>query len=270
MKPNAYPMITLTTDFGLTDEYVGLMKGVIHGINPMVPVVDLTHYIPPQDVYWTGYLIYYSFLYFPDGTIHVIVVDPGVGSSRKIKLVKAGGHFFLCPDNGLISKVAAVYQPEEIWDVNNSRYFLDDISSTFHGRDIFAPAAAYLSSGVEPFMLGDRCSELYTFPLKEPYFVDRETIAGQVIHVDQFGNLITNIEERMIRRLNTHYHQIGVHVGGQTIQGISKSYITVKDGQLLTTIGSKRLLEISVNKGDAASSLNVSEKAWVKVVSARG
>src|SRR6056297_2820002 len=153
MKPNTYSMITLTTDFGLRDEYVGLMKGVIKSINPMVPVVDLTHHIPPQNVRWAAHLIYYSFRYFPKGSIHVIVVDPGVGSSRQIKLIKSSGHLFLFPDNGLISKVFNKYKADEMWTVSNRAYFLRDISSTFHGRDIFAPVAAHLSMGVDPSLL---------------------------------------------------------------------------------------------------------------------
>jgi len=265
MKPNTYPMITLTTDFGLRDEYVGLMKGVISSINPMVPLIDLTHHIPPQDVNWTTYLVYYSFPFFPPGSIHVVVVDPGVGSSRKIKLVKAGGHYFLCPDNGLISKVVSRHEPEEIWDINNTRYFLDDISSTFHGRDIFAPAAGHLSAGLEPELLGDRTHELLTFVLPEPAFSGPQTIEGDIIHVDQFGNLITNIEEQMIRKLNTRYKEVVVEVAGQTIAGISRSYIMVGDGELLSTIGSKGLLEVSVNKGNAETFLGAGKGASVRV-----
>jgi S-adenosylmethionine hydrolase len=265
MKPNTYPMITLTTDFGLRDEYVGLMKGVISSINPMVPVIDLTHYIPPQDVDWTAYLIYYSFPFFPPGSIHVIVVDPGVGSSRQIKLVKAGGHYFLCPDNGLISKVAGWYKPEEIWDINNTRYFLDDISSTFHGRDIFAPVAGHLSSGVDPELLGDRTHELFTFVLPEAAFGGPRSIEGDIIHADQFGNLITNIEEQMVRRLDTRYKDLLIEVAGQTITGISKSYIMVGDGELLATIGSKGLLEISVNKGSAEAYLGAGKGQGIRV-----
>ncbi|HKL38693.1 MAG TPA: SAM-dependent chlorinase/fluorinase [Bacteroidales bacterium] len=258
-------MITLTTDFGLRDEYVGLMKGVINSINPMVPIIDLTHHITPQDVNWTSYLIYYSFLFFPPGSIHVVVVDPGVGSSRKIKLVKAADHYFLCPDNGLISKVAGFYKPEEIWDINNRRYFLDDISSTFHGRDIFAPVAGHLSVGVKPELLGNRTNELLTFVLPEPAFTEPQTIEGNIIHVDQFGNLITNIEEQMIRRLNIRYKDVLIEVAGQTIAGISKSYIMVGDGELLSTIGSKGLLEISVNKGNAESSLGLGKGERIRI-----
>ena len=265
MNPNSYPMITLTTDFGLRDEYVGLMKGVINSINPMVPIIDLTHHIPPQDVHWTSYLIYYSFQFFPAGSIHVIVVDPGVGSSRKIKLIKAGEHYFLCPDNGVISKVAGCCKPEEIWDINNTRYFLDDISSTFHGRDIFAPVAGHLSVGVKPELLGERNRELFTFALPEAVFSDSQTIEGDIIHADQFGNLITNIEEQMIRRLNTRYKDVVTEVAGQSIKGISKSYIMVSDGELLATIGSKGLLEISVNKGSAEAYLGIGQGERLRV-----
>ena len=264
MKPNTYPMITLTTDFGLRDEYVGLMKGVIKSINPLVPVVDLTHHIPPQNVRWAAHLVYYSYRYFPAGSIHVIVVDPGVGSSRQIKLMKAGGHYFLFPDNGVISKVVNAYEPEEIWEINNTRYFLEDISSTFHGRDIFAPVAAHLSVGVEPVMLGNRTHELYTLSMPEAKVYD-DNITGDVIHVDQFGNLITNIGEGHLRKLHTRYRDLVIEIGKRSIHGLSKAYTMVREGELLAALGSKGLLEISVNRGDASAYLEVYEGAPVKV-----
>lgn len=266
MQPNTYPMITLTTDFGLKDEYVGLMKGVIKSVNPMVPVVDLTHYISPQDVKWAAHLIYYSYSYFPAGTIHVIVVDPGVGSSRQIKLLKAAGHYFLFPDNGVMSKIAGKHKPEEIWEINNERYFLDDISSTFHGRDIFAPVAAHLSAGVQPPQMGIRTHELYTVHIHEPEVLE-DRVEGHVIHVDQFGNLITNIEEGFLRTLHTRYKDLVIDVGGRRIHGLSKSYTMVRPGGLLANLGSKGLLEVSVNRGDASSSLGVYEGDPVKVSS---
>ena len=258
MQPNTYPMITLTTDFGLKDEYVGLMKGVIKSINPMVPVVDITHYIPPQNVKWAAHLIYYSFRYFPAGSIHVVVVDPGVGSSRQIKLIQAGGHYFLFPDNGVITKIASKYEAEEIWEINNTRYFLQDISSTFHGRDIFAPVAAHLSAGVEPMHMGIRTRELYTLHIPEPDVGERK-VSGHVIHVDQFGNLITNIEDGFLRKLHTRYQDLNIEVGDRRIHGLSKAYIMVREGDLLANLDSKGLLEVSVNQGDAASYLGIRE-----------
>ncbi len=260
----AYPVITLTTDFGLRDEYVGLMKGVIHGINPVAPVIDLTHYIPPQDVLWTAHLIYYSFSYFPSGSVHVVVVDPGVGSSRKIMLVKAAGHYFLVPDNGLMTKVVAAYGADEIWSINNARYFLDNISSTFHGRDIFAPVAAYLSTGVEPMVLGIRETELYTLDIPEPDFTGK-AIQGAVIHVDQFGNLITNIEREQLRRLSVRYPELIIEIGAHQLTGIAKSYLKVDKHQVVATIGSKGLLEISVNQGNAAEQLGFDKGEPVQV-----
>ena len=266
MKPNTYSMITLTTDFGLRDEYAGLMKGVIKSINPMVPVVDLTHHIPPQNVRWAAHLIYYSFRYFPAGSIHVIVVDPGVGSSRQIKLMETAGHYFLFPDNGVITKIVNSYKPDEIWEINNTRYFLEDISSTFHGRDIFAPVAAHLSANVEPVDLGLRTDELYTLDIPEPR-VGEDKLAGHVIHVDQFGNLITNIEEKLMRKLHTRYRDIVIEIGGRRIHGLSKAYIKVREGDLLATLGSKGLLEVSVNQGDASSYLGLGEGDEVEVTS---
>ncbi|MCF8335759.1 MAG: SAM-dependent chlorinase/fluorinase [Bacteroidales bacterium] len=259
-----HSLITITTDFGLQDEYVGLMKGVIHSINPGISVVDITHYIPPQDVEWTAYMIYYSFGYFPKGSIHVIVVDPGVGSNRQIKLVKSAGHYFLSPDNGVMTKVVNQYQTEEIRTISNRDYFLADISNTFHGRDIFAPVAAHLSNGVHPQMLGEASREVKTLSLPEPQVKDDE-ITGHVIHIDRFGNLITDIEQRKVDNLSISYDMLAVHLSRETICGIRKSYAEVTEGKVLGVFGSKGLLEISVNKGNAAELLDMEKGDQVMV-----
>lgn len=259
-----YALITITTDFGLQDEYVGLMKGVIHSINPGIPVIDLTHYIPPQDVEWTAYMIYYSYNYFPQGSIHVIVVDPGVGGSRPIKLLKLAGHYFLFPDNGVMTKLVNQHEPEEIWTVSNQDYFLPQISNTFHGRDIFAPVAAHLSNGVHPNRLGEASMEMKTLSLPEPQ-VKANEITGHIIHIDRFGNLITDIEKRMVDNLSVSYDSLAIHLPGETLSGIRKSYNEVKEGKALVIFGSKGLLEISVNKGSAANVLNMDKGDPVKI-----
>lgn len=259
-----YALITITTDFGLQDEYVGLMKGVIHSINPGIPVIDLTHYIPPQDVEWTAYMIYYSYNYFPQGSIHVIVVDPGVGGSRPIKLLKLAGHYFLFPDNGVMTKLVNQHEPEEIWTVSNQDYFLPQISNTFHGRDIFAPVAAHLSNGVHPNRLGETSKEMKTLSLPEPQ-VKANEITGHIIHIDRFGNLITDIEKRMVDNLSVSYDSLAIHLSGETLSGIRKSYNEVKEGKALVIFGSKGLLEISVNKGSAANVLNMDKGDPVKI-----
>ncbi|MFW6101768.1 MAG: SAM hydrolase/SAM-dependent halogenase family protein [Bacteroidota bacterium] len=264
MKTDTHPLITLTTDFGIEDDYVGLMKGVIRSINPHVAVIDLTHYIPPQDVAWTAYMLYYSFDYFPKESIHVVVVDPGVGSSRPIKLVKLAGHYFLAPDNGVMTKLVVRYNPEEIWTVNNPEYFLPDISNTFHGRDIFAPTAAHLSNGVSPEKLGEASEKMKTLFLPEPQMKANE-ITGQIVHIDRFGNLITNIEQGMVTRLPVSPDDLAIHLSGRSLSGIKSSYNEVEEGNALAIYGSKGLLEISVNKDSAAKKLNLNKGDSVKV-----
>ena len=265
MIPDSHhPPITLTTDFGLEDDYVGVMKGVIHSINPGVTVVDLTHYIPPQDIEWTAYIIYYSFDYFPKGSIHVIVVDPGVGSSRPIKLIKLNGHYFLSPDNGVMTKLLNQYQPEGIWTINNQEYFLPDISNTFHGRDIFAPVAAHLSKGVTPELMGKASREVKNLSLPEPQIKANE-ITGRIIHIDRFGNLITDIEHRMIAQLSASWDNLSIHLSNQILSGIKKSYEEVEEGKTLAIFGSKGLLEISVNKGNAAKMLIIKNRDQVRI-----
>ena len=264
MKTDTHRLITLTTDFGLQDEYVGLMKGVIHSINPGIPVIDLTHYIPPQDVEWAAYMIYYSFNYFPEGSIHVIVVDPGVGGSRPVKLLKLAGHYFLFPDNGVMTRLVRLQEPEELWTISNSDYFLPEISNTFHGRDIFAPVAAHLSNGVHPGRLGEASDELKTLSLPRPQ-VKANEITGHIIHIDRFGNLITDIEQRMVDKLSVSYDSPAIHLSRETLSGIRKSYNEVREGKVLAIFGSKGLLEISVNKGSAANVLNMDKGDPVKI-----
>jgi hypothetical protein len=214
---------------------------------------------------WAGYLIYYSFNYFPKGSIHVIVVDPGVGSSRQIKLIKSAGHYFLCPDNGLITKVFEQYKSTEIWAINNRDFFLSEVSHTFHGRDIFAPVAAHLSKGVEPSLLGERTRELKTLTMPYSRLKDGK-IEGQIIHVDQFGNMITNIEKRQINKITIFYRELTIHLPNKIIRGIGKSYTDVKEGEILAIFGSKGLMEISVNKGNASEALGLNKGDKLKII----
>ncbi len=265
LKSNEHNLITLTTDFGIEDDYVGLMKGVIHSINPNVRVIDLTHYIPPQDVEWAAYMLYYSFGYFPEGTIHVVVVDPGVGSSRPIKLVRLEGHYFLTPDNGVMTKMAGQYRPQEIRTITNRQYFLADISNTFHGRDIFAPVAAHLSKGISTKKFGDASREVKTLSLPEAQIKTGE-IHGHIIHIDRFGNLITNIEQQMVNQLSQSYSELSIHLSNRSLSGIKNSYAEAGEGNLLAIFGSKGLLEVSVNKGSVADVLNVKKDDTIMVV----
>jgi S-adenosylmethionine hydrolase len=248
------PLITLLTDFGTADGYVGAMKGVILSINPQARVVDLTHDIAPQDILGGAFALAASVPYFPPGTIHVAVVDPGVGSQRKPLLISWRSHFLLGPDNGLLSLAWGANPPDAVYHLTRPRYFREKISRTFHGRDIFAPVAGHLSLGVSPEEMGEPLSAWEQIHMPAPRETE-EGLVGEVIHVDRFGNLITNIREEDILRL-FQGKSLLVTLGGRKIRGIKTSYAEVERGELLALIGSGGWLEISQNMGNAARSLS--------------
>jgi S-adenosylmethionine hydrolase len=247
-------IITLTTDFGLADGYVGTMKGVILDIAPTATIVDISHEITPQDVRGAAYVLYAATPYFPQGTIHVVVVDPGVGSQRRAIALRTPQATFVAPDNGVLSYVVAGERVEEIAHLTNPRYHLSPVSRTFHGRDIFAPAAAHLARGIRLAELGEPLREIITFPLPRPQVRPDGAIVGQVIHVDRFGNLITSI---MSKDLADHspLRKSVVKIRGQSIRGIVNTYAEVTAGKLLALIGSEGYLEISVSGGSASQTL---------------
>jgi len=249
------PIITLLTDFGLHDEYVGVMKGVILSINSRVQLVDITHNISRHAATEAALVIKTSFRYFPKGSIHVIVVDPGVGGKRRIICVKKEGHFFVAPDNGVLSLVVEAGEVDHICAVTNEKYFLKPVSSTFHGRDILAPVAAHLSKGAPMASLGEKvgASDVTTLKIPAPYAASPSELVGSVISIDHFGNLITNIDQQALERFKGEgrWADLVIRLGRFTIQGLSTSYDAVKKGAPICIIGSRNLLEIAVNRQDA-------------------
>ena len=221
----AMPVVTLLTDFGLNDEYVGIMKGVILSINPSVTIVDITHHVDPQDVFQAALIIQYAFRYFPEGTIHIVVVDPGVGSDRAIIALKRLGHVFLAPDNGVLTLMLDEAGNEQIVRVDNQRYFLESISRTFHGRDIFAPVGAYLSSGMDITSFGETIpqKDLVRVSVEKPYISKAGELVGTVMWIDRFGNMITNIESGAMNEFcrSGDTKRCAVLVGSSTIVGLS-------------------------------------------------
>ncbi|MFA4911928.1 MAG: SAM-dependent chlorinase/fluorinase [Desulfobacteria bacterium] len=257
-------VISLITDFGTRDGYVGAMKGVILKINPQVRLVDITHEVSPQDIFEAGFILKNSYRYFPDGSIHLVVVDPGVGSKRRAILVEAGDHFFICPDNGVFTFIYELERIKKIVELTNKKYFLPHISNTFHGRDIFAPAAAYLSKGIPLEDLGEICNDVVRFDIPEPE-TERGIIKGVILHVDRFGNLISNIPEVLFRELvGKGMHEISI--GGEVLGDIKGSYSEVKEEQALALFGSSGYLEISVRGQDAREKLKLNKGSEVKVV----
>ena len=259
------PVITLTTDFGTSDPYVGVMKGIILGINPKARIVDISHQIQPQSIVEGAFIIGTSHGYFPDGTIHVVVVDPGVGTSRNALLLVTSAARYLVPDNGVLSYILregitsetealqgskmALPRGYRAFRLTNPDYWHHPVSSTFHGRDVFAPVAAHLSLGVLPESLGDEVQEVVCLPHRMPQWVE-DRLEGHVVHVDHFGNLITDIPAEILAS-NKH---TTIDIKEHRISGLSPSY--AEGGPLLAIIGSHGTLEISVKNSNAARKLS--------------
>lgn len=255
--PKTQHLITLITDFGLQDGYVGVMKGVIANINPSSKIIDISNNINPQDIFQAAYVLYNSYSYFPKGTIHVVVVDPGVGSKRKILCLRAKDHFFLAPDNGVLSLIFDGEDAPSIREVTNEKYFLQEVSNTFHGRDIFAPVAAHLSKGGSHKELGKRVSSIKKINIPKPIRSPGGVITAEIIHVDGFGNLVTNINKDVFNRMSVKSKKPLIIVGKKKIKKISNSYKDVRDKELLAIFGSSGYLEISISCGNAGDVLDI-------------
>lgn len=252
-------IITLLTDFGLTDAYVGIMKGVILTINPLARLVDLTHHIPPQDIVAGALALRSAVTYFSPHTIHVAVVDPGVGSQRPALVVDSEHGLLVGPDNGLLSLIG---KRRSIRRIENQTLFAQSVSSTFHGRDVFAPVAAHLSAGVGADAVGPLHSPMVELSL--PLASWREdTIEGEVIYVDGFGNLVTNIEAAALAAFPAG--SLSTSVAGMGVIGPVATYATVAIGAALATIGSWNLLEIAVRNGNAAQHFAAGKGTSVRV-----
>jgi S-adenosylmethionine hydrolase len=256
---NRSGIITLTTDFGLKDPYVGIMKGVILSINPEASLVDISHQVKAGDITQAASLIQEAHNFFPKGTVHVAVVDPGVGGDRRPILIRTADYFFVGPDNGLFWPIISTDKAAETIHLKEKRYFLSHISPTFHGRDIFAPVAAHLSRGVNPLKMGVTITD--PMPLQLPAIQkDENALSGQIVRVDNFGNLITNIPGEDLLPFSGTGKMV-VKAGDLIIENVRKTYSEAKAGEALALIGSSGFLEIAVNQGRASERLGVdSEK----------
>jgi S-adenosyl-L-methionine hydrolase (adenosine-forming) len=252
------PLITLLTDFGSADPYVGMMKGVIATVCPEANVVDITHDVPPQDIRTGAFFLERSFRYFPPGSIHVAVVDPGVGTARKPIALRADGHYFVGPDNGLCSLAA-----RRIRAVTLSRdaYFQNEVSRTFHGRDIFAPVAAHLAAGVPLASLGRPQKRIVRLENTKPRRKARGFV-GAVVSVDRFGNLVTNLDLPCWESLRRPRLTAGAFVA----RALSSSYGAVRSGELALILGGYGLLEIAARDGSAAKILRLGAGALVELL----
>ena len=237
-------IITLTTDFGAGDHYVGVMKGVIAGINPSAVVIDITHGIEAYNIAEAAFKLHASYSYFPEGAIHVAVIDPGVGSARRAIAAEAGGYRFVGPDNGVFSMIFDKSGADQVVEIRNPEFMLSTVSATFHGRDIFAPAAALLSKGIALEELGDVLTSYESLDIQEAHD-GGDVMTGKAIYADRFGNLITNIPGAVVA------DSCIIRAGDVTINSLSVSYTDGKEGELIALVGSSGFLEISVNKGSA-------------------
>lgn len=247
------PIITLTTDFGTGSPYVAQMKGVILSINPDAEIVDITHDIAAQDVRQGALVLEEVTFRFPKDTIHVCVVDPGVGTERKIVYAHIAGQRYIAPDNGLLSKLANAKTPAQVISLTNRDYWLPTVSSTFHGRDIMAPTAAYLSLGTPPDQLGEPMERLAMLEWPK-VVVESRRIVGSVISIDSFGNLISNIDAELLAAVDD-FQSATVSCGENTTDGIVQTYGERAPGAQVALIGSSGKLEFAVVGGNAAQTL---------------
>jgi S-adenosylmethionine hydrolase len=249
----ADPLITLTTDFGTDSPYVAAMKGVILGINPAARLIDLSHDIPPQDLRHTAFFLAHAVPYFPPGTLHVVVVDPGVGSDRAALCVCLHGQRLLVPDNGCWTPLAAAQQgqPLRVVRLAEPRFWRATVSATFHGRDVFAPAAGYLSVGINPRELGPPMTDWKKLTLPTP-MRDGPRIIGEVLFVDHFGNLLTNVPDA---DLPAGRADVRVRVADAVPRRV-RTYADAQPGELVALVSSSGLLEVAVAQGSAARRLD--------------
>lgn len=247
------PVITLTTDFGQVDGYVGTMKGIILGICPEATIVDIVHEIRPHSVREAAYVLSTAALYFPPDTVHMVVVDPGVGGARRPIVVQTQQFCYVAPDNGVLTMVLGRDPARLAIHLTESRFCLPQISTTFHGRDIFAPAAAYLAKGTDPREMGCPLplSDLVTLAIRPPETQADASWRGEILHVDRFGNLITNLE------IVPSDLPFSVTVGEERITGLERTFADVTTGSLVAYVGSSGYLEIAIREGSAAVQLNL-------------
>jgi len=255
-------IITLTTDFGTSDHFVGAMKGVILGIAPTTEIVDITHEVQPFEVVDGAFTIAQAYRYFPKKTIHVVVVDPGVGSTRRPLLAEAGGQYFIAPDNGVLSMVAE-RESSKVRHITNERYFLKPVSRTFHGRDVFAPVAAHLAAGILPAKFGKPIEDYLRLTFEKPTRTGKRNWTGSILKVDRFGNLITNLQMDEFREIKTR--PFALNVGLQVIGRLALTFTECAPGEIFVLEGSSGYLEVATNQGSAAKALGCSAGSPVEL-----
>ena len=256
------PLITLTTDYGTNDHLVGVLKGVILKILPAATIVDINHHVAPFDLLDGALSIGAAYSYFPPRTIHVVVVDPGVGTSRRPILVTADQHYFVAPDNGVLSMIYEREPAVTVRHLTAEHYFLSPISPTFHGRDIFAPAAAWLGKTYQTDAFGEEITDYVRFAMPKPKAVGT-ALKGVVLRVDAFGNLLTNLTAADLPQAVVADGKINLQVGGKPVEQFAETFAQGAAGTPMAIVGSSGFVEIVVNRGHAARVLGVNRGAEV-------
>lgn len=254
-------LITLTTDFDTKDGYVGAMKGVIANIDPDLRILDITHAIPPQDIRAGALCLANATPFYPRGTVHIAVIDPGVGSKRAALVAETQHYFYVLPDNGLLTHLAEIEPILQVRRIDNTSWCCESISNSFHGRDIFAPVGAHLAAGAVFDDVGPVMDSWITLPLPQVVTQD-QTCIGEVLDVDIYGNLITNISRKHFQDKKV----ATVIIAEMKLHGLKRSFAAVPPGELLAMIGSRDCIEIAVNGGNAARLLNVGRGDAVRVL----
>jgi S-adenosyl-L-methionine hydrolase (adenosine-forming) len=261
------PIVTLTTDFGTNDHFVGAVKGVILEIAPEATIVDITHAVQAYDVLDGALAIAQTYSYFPTGTVHMVVVDPGVGTQRRPIIASSDGYHFVAPDNGVLSMVYAREERIHVRHVTSEHYFRQPVSNTFHGRDVFAPCAAYLAKMVDSHKFGDEIEDYVKFAAPRPKAQGDNRIRAVVLKVDRFGNLITNVTPQDIPALfKENASGFKIVVGGKEITEIRTNYAEGTPGEVFGILGSMGYLEIVANRAAAAQLTGVGKGAEVSIV----
>jgi len=260
------PIVTLTTDFGLNDHFVGTVKGVILNIAPEAEIVDICHSVKPFDLLDGALTIAQAYSYFPADTVHLVVVDPGVGTARRPLVANTGRHRFVAPDNGVLS---LIYRREErcrVHHISAEHYYLQPVSQTFHASDIFAPVVAYLAKGVAPEKFGEAIVDFSRLELPQPTVVNARTLRGVVLKVDRFGNLVTNLTPQNAAPLfQSPPPPFRIVVGKQEIRGLKAAYAEGAPGELFAILGSMGYLEIAARQASAARALGAGAGAGLAV-----
>lgn len=259
----APPIITLTTDYGASDHLVGTMKGVMLKINPAVQIVDICHGVAPFDILDGALVIGQAYRYFPPRTVHLVIVDPGVGTQRRPILVVGDQHYFVGPDNGVLSVIYEREPRVTVRHITADHYFLNPVSNTFHGRDIFAPVAAWLSKNQQAPSFGDEIQDYVRFALPKPK-VTEKAVRGVVLKVDNFGNLVTNLTREDVPQLLSGA-SFKILVGGKAVSKFFHNYTQGGPGEPFAIVGSSGFIEISVSRGHAAQVLGVQRGAELTV-----